>query len=441
MIFLSLDIGTSAVKVSLVDDELRELESARAEYPYVLLPGAKVEIEPNALLRAVVEATGRLDAARRRDVDLVCYDTFSPSPVLMDSSGGLAYPNIITHLDRRSADQCEVVDRLLGRDRFLSITGLQPFAGGSGVMALLWIKQHEPHHLDSTHQVGHLASFLHHWLTGEWTTDLVNASMFGTYETTTQAGWSSTVIEGLGLDARWFGPVSRPGTVLGGLLPDAARALGVHAGTPVTVGTNDMAAAQVGAGNVEPGRIMNTAGSSDMVSILTDAPVVDPGYYLRNSAIPGIWQIYATTTGGFAFDWFRDQFAREVSREDFYGLLVPRALDGYADDETVTFQPYLTGDRQSLEPKAGQWDGLTLATTREQMLAAMAKAMVRVLATTVERAGSVVRLHPEIKISGGLATEPFLRLKRSTFPGFDFQVVENCSVLGNVRLAQMGAGR
>jgi xylulokinase len=94
----------------------------------------------------------------------------------------------------------------------------------------------------------------------------------------------------------------------GTLQKDMADALGVREGIPVAVGTNDMASAQAGAGNFEPGCIMDTAGSSDMVSILTDQPVVHPRYYLRNSAIPGLWQIYATTAGGFALDWFYGQF-------------------------------------------------------------------------------------------------------------------------------------
>jgi sugar (pentulose or hexulose) kinase len=197
-----------------------------------------------------------------------------------------------------------------------------------------------------------------------------------------------------------------------------------------------MAAAQVGAGNVEPGCIMNTAGSSDMVSILTDRPVVNPHYYLRNSALPGMWQIYATTAGGFALDWFHEQLARDMTKEEFYDAFIPKALAEFEQDGEVIFDPYLTGDRQSMEKRTGAWHGLTLAATREEMLAVMLKSMNRVLNTTIREAAEVVQLKPVVKLAGGLSTKAFVQLKEREIPGFSFEVVENCSIIGTVALAQ-----
>jgi sugar (pentulose or hexulose) kinase len=349
----------------------------------------------------------------------------------------LAYPNIITHMDRRSGEQSEYVGRVVGNDAFLGITGLYPFIGGSGLLSLLWLRQHAPECLANTATVTHLAGYLHQLLTGLPATDLVNASMLGVYQTTTQSGWSQALIEALELNPSWFGEIFNPGVAHGTLLPEMAGLLGVRAGIAVTVGTNDMAAAQVGAGNITPGGVMNTAGSSDMVSVLTDVASTAPDYYLRNSAFPGVWQLYATTAGGFAVEWFHNQFARDLGKDEFYHRFLPAALEAYRADPVVGFAPYLTGDRQSLEVKTGAWTGLTLAATREQMLGALLTAMVRVLARTINQAAGLVRLNPVIKISGGLATEPLIALKQRELPGFQFQKVDNCSILGNVRLAQL----
>ena len=212
--------------------------------------------------------------------------------------------------------------------------------------------------------------------------------------------------------------------------------MGLRAGIPVTVGTNDMAAAQMGAGNEAAGCVMNTAGSSDMVSILTDKPVVKPHYYLRNAALPGLWQIYATTAGGFALDWFYNQFCREMSRDHFHGPYLAEALEAWRRDGEVTFAPFLTGDRQSLEKKTGAWNGLTLATSREEMLAALLKSMNRVLAATLAEAGAVQTLRPPIKLTGGMVCPAVVALKEREMSGFGFQVVDNCSILGNVALAK-----
>ncbi|GAA3560309.1 L-fuculokinase [Microlunatus spumicola] len=436
---LSIDFGTSSVKVAVVDaDALEIIATASAPYPNLLLPGEKNEIDPDELWAGCYRACQALDPALRAEVELLCYDTFSPSPVFVKSDGTLAYPNIITHLDRRSRAQSAFIDEVVGNKRFLDVAGILPFAGGAGAMTFIWFRQNAPEYLDQAHRIGHLPTYVHHRLTGEWTADLVNASMTGLYETTTQGTWSDELLTAFGIDRGLLCDIVDPGTPVGTLKADEAERLGVRAGITVAVGTNDMAAAQCGAGNVEAGGTMNTAGSSDMVSVLTDRPVTNPGYYLRNAALPGLWQIYATTAGGFALEWFWSQFCRDLSRETFYEELVPAALEAWPEDGEVTFAPYLTGDRQSLEKRTATWSGLTLATTREEMLAAVLKSMNRVLAGTLRQASEVVELKPVVKLTGGMSDEHYLALKKREMPGFDFEVVDNCPILGNVWLARRG---
>lgn len=434
MYLLSIDFGTSAVKLSVADETGRVLGWAKEGYPYLLLPGEKVEMSPGALWDALFAAASRLDEGLRSRVEMLCYDTFSPSPVFLDEAGELVYPNIITHMDRRSRPQSAQIDRLVGKDAYMNISGIYPFPGGCSAMTFLWFLQNEPEVYRRTCRLGHLTTYIHKQFTGEWMVDLVNASMMGLYETTTQRGWSGELIRALGLKESWFGEIVCPGTPLGRLLPGMAARLGLRPGIPVAAGTNDVAAAQMGAGNSRPGQMMNTTGSSEMVSILTDKPAVNPEYYLRNSALPGIWQIYATTAGGFAVDWFYKEFCREMSREEFYAY-VDNVIEECLEDESVTFDPYLTGDRQSLEKRTGAWHGLTLEATRDKMLAAMLRSMQGVLGKAIRQAARVQDLDRVIKISGGMATPAYQKLKQRELPGFSFQVVDDCPILGNVALA------
>lgn len=436
MLYLSIDFGTSAVKMEILDEDLKVLASEREDYPYILLPGEKVEIAPDELFGAASRACRRLPTDLREQVGVLCYDTFSPSPVFMAADGSLTYPNIITHMDRRSRAITDYINQKIGKDEYLSIAGIYPFAGGAGIMTVLWMQLNQPEVLARTHRIGHLTTLVHHRLTGEWMVDLVNASMLGLYRTTTQGGWSTELIEAFGLDSSLFPQIHNPGTLLGTLLDDQADLLGVPSGIPVAVGTNDMAAAQMGAHNDHPGAVMNTAGSSDMVSVLVDKPVTNPGYYLRNSALPGIWQIYATTAGGFCLDWFHEQFCKELTRTQFNDEYLPAVLEKFHTTKEVTFDPYLTGDRQSLEKRTGAWHGLTLAATRDEMLAALLISMNQVLSRVISMASDVVPLDPVIKLTGGMSGPAFIALKEREFPGFRFEVVDNCSVLGNVELVK-----
>ena len=79
-------------------------------------------------------------------------------------------------------------------------------------------------------------------------------------------------------------------------------------------------------------------------------------------------------------------------------------------------------------------------TTREEMLAAVLKSMNRVLAGTLRQASEVVELKPVVKLTGGMSDAHYLALKKREMPGFDFEVVDNCPILGNVWLARRGLG-
>lgn len=437
MYFLSVDFGTSAVKMSVLDENLKVKCWNKAAYQYLILPCEKNELREADLMQAFYTAASGLDPELLSKVEVFCYDTFSPSVVFMDRDGELVYPNIITHLDRRSRKQSEDIERIFGRDAYMNISGIYPFAGGCSAMTLLWFRQNMPEILDNSCYIGHLTTWIHKKLTGLWMIDFVNASMLGIYETTKQSGWSEPILREIGIDKGQLPEIRYPGTEYGRLVPEIASRIGVPAGIPVCIGTNDVAAAQMGAGNQKPGDIMNTAGSSEMVSVLTNQPVTNPGYYLRNSALPGIWQVYATTCGGFGIEWFYNQFCREMDRDAFY-TYEEQEIDRFLEkgNGDVIADPYLSGDRQSLEKRTAAFRGLTLASTRGEMLTAMLAGIQSVIYGTITMAEVFQKLQPVIKISGGMVTPAYLKMKETMYPKYRLQQVDDCPILGNAALAQ-----
>lgn len=438
MLYLSIDIGTSAVKVALLDEGVVERAGAVAHYTVRYGRNGEAEIDLDAILEGVSQACSRLDESLLQMVDAVVYDTFSPSPIFVKKDASLAYPSVITHLDRRAKAEVAAIGDAIGIDAFMRIAGFLPFVGGSAVTTILWMGRNLPQVTAKTEWFTHLSGYFHYVLTGDRWTDSVNASMTGLFETVTRGGWSAEILGGLGIPASWLAPVVDPGRAVGSLRAEAAAVLGVASGTPVILGTNDIAAAQIGAGNRTSGAVINGAGSSDMISILTDRPIVSPHHYLRYSAIPGLWQVYATTAGGFALEWFRTQFAREVTKEEFYSQLVPLAIKAYEDGSGVRFTPFLAGDRQSLEPRTATWTGLRLGVQRTEMLGALIYAGVEVLADALRRSRSLIGISPEVMITGGLAIPPLIELKGRLFGDVMMSPVANCPIKGNVRLAQVG---
>ena len=173
-----------------------------------------------------------------------------------------------------------------------------------------------------------------------------------------------------------------------------------------------------------------------MVSILTDKPVVNDKYYTRAFCLPGLWQFYVTTAGGFAVDWFREQFYRDLDAREFFDIEFENAARMCTDEDLIVkFTPYLAGDRQSLEPKQASFTGLTLDATRRQMLAALLLAMHEPMRDVIEICERFMNLGATIKLTGGLLSPSFYDLKRRLFPQYAFEIHDDCPLLGNARLA------
>ncbi len=445
---LSIDFGTSSLKLGILDEAFSTVHWEKETYPYILLPGEKVEIDPDAMMAALVKAASRMPKRLMAQVDLLCYDSFSPSLMLMDEAGNALYP-VVTHMDRRSREQSGAIRNIMGKERYQAIAGVYPFTGGVSLTTLLWFMAHAPDLCRSVRRIGHLPTYLHRRFTGRWAVDLVNASMMGLYDTVGQSGWSEEILETFSIPAHWLPSIHTPGERLGMLLPEMAALLGLHPGLPVAMGTNDAMASQAGAGNDRSGQALNIAGSSDMISILVNRPALHPGYYVRNAARKGLWQIYATTSGGFAVDWFYRQFCREMDEAAFYGDYLPacaerageasmkgtentRAQEAAGDH--VAFDPYLSEDRQSLEQKKAAWHGLSLGTTREDMLSSLLLSMQRVLRDTLTQAASQIPMKGILKVTGGFA-ESIMPLKRAVFTGYALDYREDCTLRGNGVLA------
>ncbi len=434
MYILSIDFGTSSVKAAIVNEKLETLAWAKSPYDFNVYDTDKVELDPDIVFDGLIQCTKQMQEHLDK-VELITYDTFSPSVVLMDEKGQALYP-IITHLDRRSRKQTQEILNKMGEDKFQQITGILPFTGGASLTSMMWMNENEPEIFLNTHKIGHFNTYIYKKLTGLWATDYVNASMMGLYETVKDTSWSKEICETFKIPMEKLPEIHQSGTILGTLQKEIAQQLNLKEGIPVSLGGNDAATAQVGAGNTKKGDILVISGSSEMVSILTDKPVVNKNYYLRRAATPGMWQIFAITVGGFAIDWFRKEFYSEMDINHFYQTYLPEVIQNRLESKTVEFQPYLAGDRQSLELKRGGFTGLTLETTRENMLVSILIGMHNPVTETIKLTQEFLNLNNKIKITGGLTGKEYIDLKEKILQGFNFETVDDCPIKGNVILAQ-----
>jgi sugar (pentulose or hexulose) kinase len=439
MKILTIDFGTSSIKFSILDDTCKTLKTAKQPYQIKVYNGDWVELDGKTVINKMIEGI-RGFGDYLQNLDVIAYDHFSPSMVFMDEAGDPLCP-IFTHLDRRSKKQTRDILAKMGKERFQAITGIQPFTGGASITSVIWTKENQNDIFNKAARLGHLNTFIHKKLTGIWLTDPVNASQTGMYETISGNGWSKEICETFGIPMNLLPEIGNPGAIAGTLTKEMASLCNLKEGIPVALGTNDAAAAQIAAHNTKSGDILNVSGSSEMVSILTDAPRIDDQYYLRCAATPGLWQIYATTASGFVLDWFRKEFYRDMSETDFFRKEFPRVVETYLDKSSVKFLPYLAGDRQSLIPKKGAFTDLTLDTVREDFLASILLGIHEPIKNVITICESFLHLNKTIKLCGGMIDDAFLQVKEKLFPAYQFEIIADGPIRGSAMLAKEGLNK
>ena len=434
MRILSADFGTTSVKLSILDEELSILRAHKQEYNYQV-EGRRVQIDPDVVFRAFVDGISVFgDALRTIDVLSLC--VLCPSLIAMDSEGRPLYPAII-HLDRRSSAQSRRALHIVGKKRFLEINGNLPFPGGISLTSIMWIKQHHPSLYDETFCFGHMNTFLHRLFTDRFVIDPTNASFTGLYETLTWGGWSEALCQELGIERAKLPHIVSSDEVVGTLTERAARMTGLRGGVPVVMGSNDTSHAALGAGAVGNGSILNVSGSNEIITITTDRPIPHEKVYLRTHAVRGRWLVLAITVGGGALEWFRREFYRDMDKKKFYEGYLPEFVTERFQKTVVRFAPYLAGDRHSISQKNASFRGITLESTREDFLAALLAGIFEPIHLVLDIYGKKVSLQKEVILTGGMVDKAYLEFKRRQFKEFTFKRINECSTLGNGKMALM----
>lgn len=426
---LSIDFGTSSVKAAVLSESFQILASENRAYSYHIYNADWVELDIATVWKAMLDCIHAFSEYSSQ-IDLVCYDTFSPSVLLMDRNGDALCP-IITHLDRRSREQSDEIIRQIGFDAFLAETGTIPYPGGTSVTTLLWLQKYAPALFSSAFCAGHLNTYIHHQMTGQFVIDPTNASMTGLFETCSTRGWSKPLLSSFHIDEALFPPVIEAGSLFGTITSRFAKQSGLREGVPVAVGTNDAAIAQVAANNNSAGCILNISGSSEIISILTNKPYPDKRYYLRLAAQPGLWQIFAITAGGFMLEWIHAQFYRDLNDTDFFTNEYACAAKLAEHPLSVKMEPYFAGDRQSLEKKYGSFSGMSLETTRRDLFAALLRGIHEPICSTISLVSNVLPLERTVKVTGGMITPEYLQLKEALLQGYAVQYSSCGSIIGN----------
>jgi xylulokinase len=263
--------------------------------------------------------------------------------------------------------------------------------------------------------VGHLNTYLHRQITGERVVDPSNASFMGVYRTVELGGWSGELCHAIGLSPDLLPTVLDANQVGGHVTRAAAGRFGLTQGTPMLVGLVDTGSAMLLAG-ARPGQFVNVVGTTDVLIVCTDRPRPHERLLTRALGVGRLWTSVATlASAGSSLTWMKDQFFADLGAPAFYKRVDKLAMQPL--ETSVRFEPYLAGERTNLEQRQGSFTGLTLATTREQMLSAVIESLAAASAARLPLLREQApRARRDVMMSGG-AAGGLARLLHRDWPG------------------------
>jgi xylulokinase len=361
---LGIDLGTSELKVVLVDSDQRLVATARSELS-VQRPQPLWSEQRPADWWAAVEAA-MADLRRRVPRELAAVRAIGLSgqmhgAVLLDAQGRVLRPAILWN-DVRSGAECDELERRAPDLR--RITGNLAMPGFTAPK-LLWVAAQEPEVFRATAKVLLPKDYLRRRLTGDDVSEMSDAS--GTsWLDVGRRDWSDAMLEATGLARRHMPRLVEGSAPSGTLLPDLARAWGMGERVIVAGGGGDNAATAIGIGAVRDGQAFLSLGTSGVLFVATAAFRPNPaqGVHAFCHALPNQWhQMAVMLSAASCLRWV----TRLMGATDEAALVAEvEALPLEARRRAPLFLPYLSGERTPHnDPHAkGVWFGLTHDTDR-----------------------------------------------------------------------------
>ncbi|MGI8642801.1 MAG: xylulokinase [Thermomicrobiales bacterium] len=447
--YAGIDLGTSSVKVVVVDDVGNVLGAGQADHPVQRPHPGFAEQEPDAWWRATALATQQaLAAAGRPDIAAMGLTGQMHGAVLLDHHDLPLAPAIIW-MDQRSGDQVGELTDGIGRQSLIEITG-SPLATGFQAVTLKWLQRHEPGRWDQISRVLLPKDELRRRITGEIATDPSDASGTLLHDVRTR-DWSETILGALGL-SRDHLPTVQPSTASAGAVSaEAAAHLGIAAGIPVVTGAGDAPAAALGAGVVSGETLFLTLSTGAQVLVPRDHVVVDAAGRLHTFCATSEpdetgaswYQMGATLAAGFALRWLRDNIFG-LGGEDGIERMTTWAADVPPGSNGLVVVPYLLGERTPhMDPSArGVIVGLTAVHGRGELVRATMEGVVfacREAFTALQENGATPgRI---VVAGGGSRSSLWLQIIADVF-GLPVQPLTTAdqSTMGAAMLAAIGTG-
>ncbi len=439
--YIGIDLGTSAMKLLLVDGAGAVRNTVTEEYPLEFPQPGWSQQAPEDWLRALLRGVPRLLAGfDAGEVEGMGCGGQMHGLVVLDENDRVIRPAILWN-DGRTAREVDYLNNQVGKDFLSEHTANIAFAGFTAPK-LLWMKANEPDNFARIRKIMLPKDYINYILTGVHCTDYSDASGMLLLDVKNKK-WSREMLEICSVSEEQMPRLYESYGKVGTLLPGMAAALGLPETVTVCAGAGDNAAAAVGAGVVGRGGCNISLGTSGTVFISSDAFGVDPNNALHAFAhADGGWHLMGCMLSAASCN---NWLCRDILHTSDFAAEQADIGEEKLGRNHVYFLPYLMGERSPINDTdaRGAFLGMTMDTTRADLVQAMLEGVAFALRDSVEVAKSLGIAIPAARLCGGGAKSPLWRKILSNVLGIPLElpVSEEGPGYGACLLAMTACGK
>ena len=340
---LSIDLGTSRVKVVVISGNGDILARTERPYPMDLRSGGIAEQSPDDWVRAICECTQELAQSGNPiwPPDICSVTGQMHGLILLDHQNNILRKAIICSDFRADTETLEI-EAQVGKEYILKVTGSPGIAMFPGPK-ILWLKRHEPQIYNKIARMLFPKDYIGYVITGDGSTDPSDASGSMFYNCMAR-DWDKTLCEASAVPMHIL-PEIKPAESLRGKVSAAFADLSdIPEGTPVVIGGGDLPATVMGAGvcsATDVGISLGTAGIIFRLAYQLQESVISKIFYFCHVLDNTLVSMGSCPSTGFSVNWFEKQIARIVLTADkrvgdIFGTSINKPPDLY-------FLPFLLG--------------------------------------------------------------------------------------------------
>ena len=438
MLFIGVDLGTSAVKLLLMDENGKIKKTVSREYPlYFPHPGWSEQKPEDWYIQSMDGLKELLKDEKKEEVAGISFGGQMHGLVLLDENDEVIRPALLWN-DGRTYEECDYLNNVIGKDKLSEYTANISFTGFTAPK-ILWVKNKEPENFARIKKIMLPKDYLAYRLSGVHCTDVSDASGMLLFDVKNRT-WSKEMCEICSVKPEWLSKVYESYEVVGTLKKEVAEELGIPAAAKVIAGAGDNAAAAVGTGTVGDGRCNISLGTSGTIFISSRKFGVDKNNALHSfDHADGTYHLMGCMLSAASCNkWWMDEIlkTKEYAKEQ-------EGIDKLGENH-VFFLPYLMGERSPHNnPNArGTFTGITMDTTREDMTQAVLEGVAFALRDSLEVAKSLGIPITRTKICGGGAKSPLWCKMIANILNLKVDKIESEEgpALGAAMLAAVGCG-